>query len=583
MTLLSLKLDLPHETINTLLNNLNNGDYFTASEAAGKIDKLRYGPYATTTIALSTIDSEYTRIKGLTVGILVSGSVVEYWFKDGLADIDFIQKSSGGSGGHVIQNEGVPVIVQPAFNIKGDLIQAINNAGNSSTDIIVSNPTGSQVSNVAAGSIVATDSQAAINELDSEKAPKVNASLSGDILLDGNISLGNTSAPTDPYYLLTLGKSGADNELLKRVDILPVQQTDIDSAVSILKGSVPVGGDTLNKLYDLIQGSYNVQKTYADITARDADTGNVVTGEHVFVTDASADSDVTSGWAIYRWSGSVYSMIQEQEGLNIDLSSKEDFLSNPATDNFGLVSTIAGVRSWTKVVQTLQDVCQLSGVTAYPINMNSADITILSNNRGVAFTGGAKLMGHSSLFDGGVLLRSGSGSVSRFGFMSNVGVIWGLIQIQSDEVFRMLDSAFALTRTKGAAGTEVDDYTTLAQHDTKTNKSDLATETDLGLNGTTLDVNNRQILRFKGEYTSDQTLTLSNVSEMVEFRAQIENTGTANELTFSGISMYFRKLPTGVLFSSGVMTFPDNTNIKYNLIGTLYDGVFDCDIKTRIA
>ncbi|PCI07068.1 hypothetical protein COB72_10925 [bacterium] len=167
--------------------------------------------------------------------------------------------------------------------------------------------------------------------------------------------------------------------------------------------------------------------------------------------------------------------------------------------------------------------------------------------------------------------------------MSNVGVIWGLIQIQSDEVFRMLDSAFALTRTKGAAGTEVDDYTTLAQHDTKTNKSDLATETDLGLNGTTLDVNNRQILRFKGEYTSDQTLTLSNVSEMVEFRAQIENTGTANELTFSGISMYFRKLPTGVLFSSGVMTFPDNTNIKYNLIGTLYDGVFDCDIKTRIA
>lgn len=52
----------------------------------------KYGPYATTDAALADIGSTL-RYKGLTVGIEVSGKVVEYWFRDGTTDSDLIAKN----------------------------------------------------------------------------------------------------------------------------------------------------------------------------------------------------------------------------------------------------------------------------------------------------------------------------------------------------------------------------------------------------------------------------------------------------------------------------------------------------------
>jgi hypothetical protein len=58
----------------------------------------RYGPYATTTEALAAI-VEATRYKGLSVGIIdeTTGSVTEYWFKDGTTDDKLVVKTSGSS------------------------------------------------------------------------------------------------------------------------------------------------------------------------------------------------------------------------------------------------------------------------------------------------------------------------------------------------------------------------------------------------------------------------------------------------------------------------------------------------------
>ncbi len=62
--------------------------------------------------------------------------------------------------------------------------------------------------------------------------------------------------------------------------------------------------------------------TVADIAARDA-LSNLKIGDRVFVTDASSEGDVDSGWAIYRVASigpNVFEKIQEQESMDIVVS-----------------------------------------------------------------------------------------------------------------------------------------------------------------------------------------------------------------------------------------------------------------------
>ena len=56
-----------------------------------------YGPYDSVSVANSSI-IEGLRVQGRTVGILSGGTVVEYWWKDGVTDVDLVEKISGGGG-----------------------------------------------------------------------------------------------------------------------------------------------------------------------------------------------------------------------------------------------------------------------------------------------------------------------------------------------------------------------------------------------------------------------------------------------------------------------------------------------------
>lgn len=56
----------------------------------------QYGPYDSLSAALTAVESP-TRAIGKTVGIMVNGSVVEYWFKSGITDSDLVVKSTSGS------------------------------------------------------------------------------------------------------------------------------------------------------------------------------------------------------------------------------------------------------------------------------------------------------------------------------------------------------------------------------------------------------------------------------------------------------------------------------------------------------
>jgi|GEM_PF-5333643 len=51
----------------------------------------KYGPYASTAAAIADIGAAL-RYKGLTVGIEASGKVIEYWFRDGVANANLVEK-----------------------------------------------------------------------------------------------------------------------------------------------------------------------------------------------------------------------------------------------------------------------------------------------------------------------------------------------------------------------------------------------------------------------------------------------------------------------------------------------------------
>jgi hypothetical protein len=55
----------------------------------------RSGPYDSLAEALTAVP-EYQREQGLVIVVLVAGEAVEYWFKDGIADLDLVVKSGGG-------------------------------------------------------------------------------------------------------------------------------------------------------------------------------------------------------------------------------------------------------------------------------------------------------------------------------------------------------------------------------------------------------------------------------------------------------------------------------------------------------
>lgn len=83
--------------------------------------------------------------------------------------------------------------------------------------------------------------------------------------------------------------------------------------------------------------------TVADITARDAQTGMSV-GDRIFVTDASADSTVDSGWAIYRVQSTgpnTFFKVQEQEGMDLVITGESN-LSYSASPTQGSITNDNG-------------------------------------------------------------------------------------------------------------------------------------------------------------------------------------------------------------------------------------------------
>jgi len=76
--------------------NFNLANRIEIVNPAANVDAT-YGPYADVAEANAAI-IEGLRVQGRTVGILSGGTVVEYWWKDGVTDLDLVEKTSGGGG-----------------------------------------------------------------------------------------------------------------------------------------------------------------------------------------------------------------------------------------------------------------------------------------------------------------------------------------------------------------------------------------------------------------------------------------------------------------------------------------------------
>lgn len=79
-----------------------------------------YGPYPDLFTVISTVTTE--RYQGLTVGVITNEGIVEYWWKDGLANEDLIVKSNGSSSGEpVLQHDITSTVTEGNINA-GDVL-----------------------------------------------------------------------------------------------------------------------------------------------------------------------------------------------------------------------------------------------------------------------------------------------------------------------------------------------------------------------------------------------------------------------------------------------------------------------------
>lgn len=95
----------------------------------------KYGPYADVATAKSEIGSSL-RYKGLTVGILVSGTVEEYWWESGTADGDLVAKGGSTTWGSITGTLSDQSDLQSALDAKTNKLVVTNRQTASYTLVI---------------------------------------------------------------------------------------------------------------------------------------------------------------------------------------------------------------------------------------------------------------------------------------------------------------------------------------------------------------------------------------------------------------------------------------------------------------
>jgi len=100
----------------------------------------KYGPFEGNTLAAAKTEALTNitaglRFEGLTAGLIVTGqNIVEYQFRGGVADVNFVENSNANRV--VVEEKGTPVVTTSTFNY-GSLFKITNNSG--VADVVSSN------------------------------------------------------------------------------------------------------------------------------------------------------------------------------------------------------------------------------------------------------------------------------------------------------------------------------------------------------------------------------------------------------------------------------------------------------------
>lgn len=173
--------------------------------------------------------------------------------------------------------------------------------------------------------------------------------IAADLTLQNEISAEATARINADASLQSQVNANATNltsEITNRINADSVLQTNINNAIAGLLDGVATPGNTLQKLYNLILGSFQ-EITVADIAARNA--YNAVNGMHVFVTD-----DGDGKWALYKATtagiNATYVKLSDPDLLNAIMSAsqiKAAYESNPDTNAFtnALLAKVNGIQA----------------------------------------------------------------------------------------------------------------------------------------------------------------------------------------------------------------------------------------------
>ena len=108
----------------------------------GKHVDNKYGPYADLASALTAIPS-FKRVRGLTVGIIEGGLLKEYWFKEGINNIDLIEKITAANNTGGGTDTGVRSLTanwQSTFNTVSSLSASWGNNGGMGSVPVIPDP-----------------------------------------------------------------------------------------------------------------------------------------------------------------------------------------------------------------------------------------------------------------------------------------------------------------------------------------------------------------------------------------------------------------------------------------------------------
>jgi hypothetical protein len=307
--------------------NLNDNLIVQAPKATDE----RYGPYTSVVEALVEIEP-IVRYQGLTAGVFILGVLKEYWFGDGILDINFVEKGSSGVGATGATGIQGPIGITGATGVVGG-----TGATGSTGPLGLTGPTG------AIG----------VSGVSGPTGPSGATGIQGPIGITGATGLTGVTGPTGPLGLTgptgAIGVSGATGIQG------PIGITGATGAVGVsgatgiqgpsgISGSADIGFCCSNETTDLTTGLKFTFRVPYSMTL-----GGVFISTNTAPTGSSFIVDIKkNGTSIFSTKPSILSG-QEFGGSNAVLSITTLSVNDEITvfiDQIGSTNAGTGLKTW---------------------------------------------------------------------------------------------------------------------------------------------------------------------------------------------------------------------------------------------